>query len=114
MMPIWDKSESETFYADGRVSAKEECSVGIDETRIVIDATKSGGWMYQGDGSEVGHFELASSIPTGVATLHRSEGKEVLEGFWRQEGTYGMWRITLDSSEETQLYRREAGISPEH
>lgn len=99
-MPIWTESECETFFADGRASTTERCQVRIADGRIVVAAGGLGGrWMYEGE--EVGpeHFRLTSPDVRGTATLHRFDNDDVLDGWWRQEWTYGMWRITLGRPE---------------
>ena len=99
-MALWDDSECETFYADGRASATEACIVRISDGRIVVDANSTGGgWMYEGEEVGSDHFRLTSSVQGGKATLHRCAGDEVLDGSWHEAGVYGMWRISLGRSE---------------
>ncbi|MFD0937037.1 hypothetical protein [Methylobacterium trifolii] len=99
-MSLWDDSECETFYADGRASATEACVVRISDGRIVVDANgANGGWMYEGEEVGPDHFSLTSLTHDGKAKLHRCAGDEALDGSWREGGVYGMWRITLGRSE---------------
>ena len=99
-MDLWDDSECETFYADGRVSATEACVVRFSGGRIIVDANSaSGGWMYEGEEVSPDHYRLTSSTHGGKATLHRFAGDDALDGSWYEGGVYGMWRITLGRSE---------------
>ena len=85
-----------TLYHSDDVSDDYPCVVKLDGNRILIEYDGDEGFVqYEGISNGDGHFELNGSGFDGKATLHMFPGSSVLEGWWREEGYEGMWRIYL-------------------
>lgn len=94
---LWKKCTMDTFYYDGEADTDSDCEVRIDGNEIVISYDGGEGpVVYKGQAKGTGHYELRSVGVEGRATLHMFEGGKFLEGFWIEDGTEGMWRITLE------------------
>jgi hypothetical protein len=95
-MPIYKNSEMTTFYSDNRPERSDECEVRLDDGSIAVSYRGENGWVvYEGPESGNGHFEVAAHSVSGQATLHRFPDGDILEGFWKEGGAIGMWRIQL-------------------
>ena len=96
-MPVYKNSEL-TIYSeeDGQVSFS--CQVRIDNGSIAISYTdeNKGMVVYEGNEQGSGHFKLRSKNVNGSGTLHQFDGDNILEGWWNEEGSEGMWRIQID------------------
>ncbi len=101
-MTIWRNVIADTYYADGRPPALRQRDAGevrIDEREIVVSyEDEYGVVIYRGDNDGSGHFNLEFNAPgrNGRASLHRflPDGN-ILEGYWIEDGSMGMWRIEL-------------------
>jgi len=80
------------------------CSVEIDGNRIRVwyaeedENGNPGVTTYSGTENGAGHYVLLASEKNGEATLHRFEDSDILEGYWMEQTTRGMWRIKLGDS----------------
>lgn len=86
-----------SFFYDAH-SEDSPCDVKIDGKNIVVSYIEEGrpiAVIYKGTEHEPGHYELSNKDVKGRATLHRFKGSKFLEGWWQENGTQGMWRITL-------------------
>lgn len=90
------------MYEDGKLPNIGFCDVKIAGQTIIIDyidvAKERVLWRCTEFGS--GHYVCKKDgAYAGDATLHRVQGKNVFEGYWKlQSGgdiSEGMWRITL-------------------
>ncbi len=87
-----------TFYGDSRPSEIWPCSVKIDDQSIVVEYEGEGVVAYRGKAEGPGHYVLDCAVVDGRATLHRALGSPILEGFWSEGHSRGMWRIYLSES----------------
>lgn len=96
-MTVWSNSRADIFYYNDDADCGDPCEVKIDNGRIVVSYEDEGGGyiVYEGSENGAGHFELSAPSVNGRATLHMFNGNKVLEGWWDEEGTRGMWRIFL-------------------
>lgn len=86
----------DTLYYDDDANVGDQCEVKIDERSIVVSYHDEGGWVnYSGKNDGSGPFELSADGSDGRATLHMFPNSNVLEGYWVEENTSGMWRIEL-------------------
>ena len=86
----------DSLYYDGEADVGIECQVKIDNDSIVVSYESDDGWVnYSGKNDKSGHFELHADRYDGHASLHMFPGSTVLEGYWVEQGTRGMWRIVL-------------------
>jgi hypothetical protein len=102
-MTIWKNVIADTYYADGRAPTLKERDAGIevriDENEIAVSYEDNDGIViYHGNNDGSGHFTLEFNAPgrNGRASLHRflPDGN-ILEGYWIEDGSMGMWRIEL-------------------
>ncbi len=95
-MSVWSNSKVDILHYDGEVSVNETCEVRIDGDSIVVSYEDAGGYtVYKGSVNGTGHFELEAPSVKGRASLHMFQGGKILEGYWVEDGSRGMWRITL-------------------
>lgn len=82
-------------YSDGGLD-RANCEVRIDDTSIVVSYdTEDGPVVYAGSAEGAGHYKLKARGVNGEATLHCFAKGKVLDGWWRENGEDGMWRIWL-------------------
>lgn len=63
---------------------------------IVVCFEKDGeSVIYHGWESGNGHYLLVSNDPDGRSSLHRFRESLILEGYWEEKTSSGMWRIEL-------------------
>ena len=101
-MPVWPHSEMTTAYFDASEAVEgDRCEVRIDESEIVVsyqeDDERNGFThvLYQGKNIGDGHYKLTCPERNGEATLHRFPDGKILEGYWKEDGYRGFWRIYL-------------------
>ncbi len=98
-MQVWSKCTAEVLYynADPAKTYEEKYIVRLsDETiEVVYDDDDGRPVCYQGINNGDGHFNLLAPECDGKATLHRFPDSGYLEGYWREGGEKGMWRIRL-------------------
>lgn len=96
-MTLWKKARMDSLFYDGEADVGLECEVRIDERSIVVSYQGDDGYVnYSGANDGSGHFELRADRYDGHASLHMFPHSHVLEGFWAEKGTRGMWRIVLE------------------
>ena len=93
-MPVFNSSKMSTLSASGW--DVDSCDVRIDGDSILV-AYRDGPAQvfYRGKQNGPGHFELAMENGDGKATLHQFPGRDLLEGWWVEDGELGAWRIEL-------------------
>jgi hypothetical protein len=97
-MTVWKNCTVDSlYYNEDPASTKESgFQVKIDDAEIVVSYQDDDGWVeYRGKNKDDGHFQLTCPDRNGEATLHQFPNGNILEGFWVEAGTRGMWRITL-------------------
>jgi hypothetical protein len=98
-MQVWSKCTAEVYYFDAEPAAleKEKYIVRLSDEiiEVVYDDDDGHPVCYRGINNGDGHFNLLAAECDGKATLHRFPGSEYLEGYWREGGEKGMWRIRL-------------------
>ena len=70
----------------------------IDKKDIVVtyeEEDESLRVIWKGKEEGTGHFHLRKSDNRGESSLHQFKGSQYLEGFWKDLGAEGMWRIAL-------------------
>ena len=84
------------FYDETPAYEGEECEIKINGDEIVVSyKDEDGVVIYRGTDEGHGHFVLECPERNGKAVLHQIRNSKYLEGFWREEGDEGFWRITL-------------------
>ena len=84
------------FYDGKEVYHDEDCEVMIDASRIVVSYEDPDGVVnYEGTEVAPGHFILRAPERSGEATLHLIPGGRILDGFWKEGGYMGFWRIKV-------------------
>lgn len=96
---IWHNCKMTSFFFDRSVDGSP-CEVKIGEKNIVVSYKEDGrtkAVIYSGKiEDDHGHYELSRKDDVdGRASLHRFKGGKFLEGWWKEDGAEGMWRITL-------------------
>lgn len=95
-MSIFKNSTMETFYGSDDGVGEADCEVRFQGGEIIISyATDDGHDIYRGIEEGAGHYRLTRDGGGGKATLHRFAGDDVLDGYWIEDRSTGMWRITL-------------------
>jgi len=85
-----------TYFGDETPSEVYPCEVRIDGDEIIVSYDGDAGpVVYSGKMKGEGHFELKSARPEGRACLHRFWNGRRLDGWWKEDGYEGMWRITF-------------------
>ena len=83
------------FYDKTPAFEEEKCEIRITGNEIVIYYRDDGVVIYKGKDEGHGHFVLECPERQGEATLHQIPKSKFLEGFWKEEGRKGFWRIAL-------------------
>ena len=89
------------YHLDKEADTDIRCRVEIDADLCVvvydqdIDDRKQVVVRWEGASRGNGHYDLTAKPLAGHATLHRIEDSRYLEGFWKEKGFTGMWRIEL-------------------
>lgn len=96
-MPIWTKCLSDTLYYDNSpADERGSCRVSIDKEHITVTYDDDHDVVtYSGIDHGNGHFSLKCPERKGEASLHMFKDGNILEGYWFEGGTRGMWRIKL-------------------
>jgi hypothetical protein len=88
----------EVFTPD-RGSYQQPCQVRLEPDAIRLEYEEDGvSYAYAGQAQGDGHYHLKAEGFDGSATLHAFAGSIFLDGAWKEEGGYGMWRIRLGGS----------------
>lgn len=83
------------FYADGSEVFELACTVTLDGDGIRVEYDDDAPVAWHGHGDGAGHFVLTCGERNVHATLHRAGNSDILEGFWNEDNSRGMWRIHL-------------------
>ena len=95
-MSYYKNAVSWNYYFDSAAAESASCEVRITGDQIVVSyETDEGHTVYAGSEKAAGHYILESESPAGRATLHRLPDSLILEGYWEEGGSKGMWRIQL-------------------
>ena len=95
-MSHYKNAVSWNYYFDSAAAESASCEVRITDDQIVVSyETDEGHTVYAGSENTAGHYILESESPAGRATLHRLPDSLILEGYWEEGGSKGMWRIQL-------------------
>ena len=92
---LWLNSKMETFYSDDSEYSDLPCAVRIGDGRIRVSYEDEGEVVYVGEETGDGHYHLRCPEEDGEATLHCFPGAKVLDGWWKENGAFGMWRVRL-------------------
>ncbi|HGA2318628.1 TPA: hypothetical protein ACIRVE_003209 [Pseudomonas putida] len=85
----------ETYRVNGQATLDQPCTLLLDGDTITVAYPEPDGktYFYKGKAVGEGHYELEAVGFDGWATLHSRSGTDEFEGFWREEGCTGMWRV---------------------
>lgn len=101
----WPRSTQEVFYADDTPARCDwPCQVRMGDGLIEVIYDEGDGSVvhYSGTENGPGHFALEAPERSGRATLHLFHGGKFLDGYWCEERSHGMWRITLRRDRATK------------
>jgi hypothetical protein len=96
-MSHYKNATSCTYFLGKEAAESSVCEVRITEKGEIVVSyeTDDGYTVYKGQEQGKGHYLLESDEPFGRGSLHRFEGSQILEGYWEEDGSKGMWRIEL-------------------
>lgn len=95
-MTIWHDCKMSTLYYSADEAGDSRCAVRLEPGYILVEYEDEGRFYhYTGNEKGEGHYQLHCAENNGKATLHRFAESTILEGFWRESGVHGMWRIEL-------------------
>lgn len=96
-MSNWKQALMDTaYYGEDSAAVNEECEVLLEDGKLSVRYEDEDGWVtYSGKENGEGHFDLFCPERDGRASLHCFPASALLEGFWREEGARGFWRISL-------------------
>jgi hypothetical protein len=97
-MAVWNNSKMTSLYYDTTSADISDCEVRIDGKDIIVSYREEDEQLsviWQGTEHGSGHYELTLEAGQGRASLHRFEKSTFLEGWWKEQGEEGMWRIEL-------------------
>ncbi len=96
-MSVFLNSKMVSVYEDKTpVYKRQDCQVKLEGDEIVVDYKDERGIvLYKGKEKGQGHYLLKCPEKQGEASLHRFSEAEILDGYWREEGYEGFWRIHL-------------------
>lgn len=96
-MSHYKNATSCIYFLGNEAAESSDCEVRITEKGEIVVSyeTDDGYTVYKGQEQGKGHYLLESDEPFGRGSLHRFEGSQILEGYWEEEGSKGMWRIEL-------------------
>ena len=99
-MRIYRNSTMDFYYPDRGTDTDIPCIVTLGGEGCVIkyDALEPDGhelfWEWTGQAIEPGHYKLTAHVGCS-ATLHMFANAFVMDGYWKEQGLHGMWRIKL-------------------
>jgi hypothetical protein len=101
-MSHWRNSKMECLYWSSSYNVPQEetvdCEVVITDDKISISYPDA---VYIGKNNNTEHYLLKweeNGEIKGEGSLHRmNKSSKILEGYWKEEGTRGFWRIHLDN-----------------
>ena len=96
-MQVYKWSLVDIYYSDREPDVGRGCIVEINKARCTVkydDETRAT-WIWAGNSAGLGHYVLKANQKGCEATLHRLKDSVFLEGYWKEHGFHGMWRIRL-------------------
>lgn len=98
-MKRYSKCLMDTFFPVHSAYLQEDCIVEISEESLVVKYMEDGRLVeYLGVADGPGHYIMSGKGFEAKGSLHLSEGK-ILEGSWKENQQFGMWRIFLEEHE---------------
>ncbi len=76
------------------------CEIRIDGSDIVVsymEEEDSEHIIYSGKEIGSGHYRLECREKSAIASLHCFPDSTIYEGYWKEEGEEGMWRIKVNT-----------------
>jgi hypothetical protein len=93
---IWEASMDTVYYTADDAWLRTPCKVTIGSGRIAVSYDIDGeNYRYVGNELAPGHFELSLDDGDGRASLHMFPNSKLIEGYWKEDGAEGFWRIFL-------------------
>lgn len=84
------------FYAAVEADVDVPVKVRVDNGQILVEYLQNGCFVqYTGQEVGAGHYKLTCRQLDGQASLHSFPSSSILEGYWKESGSKGMWRIVL-------------------
>ncbi|MBI5241393.1 MAG: hypothetical protein HY926_13050 [Elusimicrobia bacterium] len=88
-----------SFYPTKEPLDDYPCEIKLDGAEILVTYADEdfhpNGAFWRGTETTPGHYQLRLDGGDGQASLHRFPDSTILEGYWREDGEDGMWRIEL-------------------
>ncbi len=97
-MMIWNRCTADIIFYDERRAATNEEGYIVrlsDQTIEVAYDDDEGAVCYRGKNNGNGHYELRAPERHGEASLHAIQDGHIMEGYWKEGESRGMWRIRL-------------------
>ena len=96
-MQIYKWSTIDIYHSDRAPDVGIDCIVEINRDQCIVkyDDQTGTSWIWSGGSSGLGHYVLKAFQKGCEATLHRLRDSVYLEGYWKEHGFHGMWRIRL-------------------
>lgn len=95
-MKRYSKSLMDTFYPADTARLQEDCIVEISDESLVVKYMSEGKLVeYVGVADGPGHYIISGKGFEAAGSLHMSDGR-TLEGSWKEDQYFGMWRIFLE------------------
>lgn len=96
-MTIWKNCTADLYYNDDTPELRDPgYEVRLEGDELVISYQSDGRWIsYKGQDQGGGHYPLTADSIQGSAMLHRAPDAEILEGYWSENGSSGMWLVYL-------------------
>ena len=95
MAKLWNSCTMESFFGHEVALETAPCRVRIGDGHVeVFYDDDSGEVCYRGPEIGAGHYNVTREHH-GAGSLHHFPDGRILEGWWREDGEVGMWRITL-------------------
>lgn len=87
----------DVYHSDRGADLEIDCLVEITRDRCTIKYDDENGvyWVWEGENLGSGYYVSKANRKGCQATLHRIKDSIYLEGFWKELGHHGMWRIRL-------------------
>jgi hypothetical protein len=91
----WPNSKFDSLWYSGDILRDLPCRVRIGDGHIEVTYEDDGLVSYSGTEVGAGHFNLKRMDVAGEATLHMFPGTRIMDGYWVEGPSSGMWRISL-------------------
>lgn len=88
------------YHSSAEPDLDIDCIVELSPNECIVrfDEFHSGSLSpvcWKGNAQSPGHYVLQEICREGRATLHQVPESIYLEGYWKERGYHGMWRVTL-------------------